>query len=126
MATFSLFITKAPYDANNAHSALMFCREALALGHCIEHVFFYAEGTQIASSLSSFNNGETDIQALWIECKLAHNVPLKVCTTAGIRRGIACAEDNMGFNNYNQHFEPVGMLEYFSALRSNKVKSIQF
>lgn len=126
MATFAVFITKAPYEYNNAYSALLFCREAVASGHHIEQVFFYAEGTLIASNLASFNSGETDLQSLWVEFKKLHNTPLKVCTTAGIRRGLACKDDNMPFDNYNEHFEPVGMLEYFFALRSKDIKSVQF
>ena len=126
MTQFAVFVTKAPYESNNAFSALSFCRAAVANGHTIKHVFFYASATHIASNLSSFNSGETDVQSLWVALKKETDISLKVCTTAASRRGIACKDDNMEFSNYNQNFEPVGMLEYFLALRSNDVKSVQF
>ncbi|MEM0912350.1 MAG: sulfurtransferase complex subunit TusD [Pseudomonadota bacterium] len=126
MAIFAVFITKAPYESNNAYSALTFCREALSSGHKIQQVFFYAEGTQIASTLSSFDSSETDIKSLWVAFKEQHNIPLNVCATAGIRRGMASKEDNMGHDNYDAHFEPVGMLQYFQALRASDIISVQF
>jgi tRNA 2-thiouridine synthesizing protein D len=128
MQTFALFVTKSPFDARNAESALIFCEAAVSLGHQIQHVFFYQSGIHNASELLEVNSDEVNMKLKWQQFQQANNVPLYVCITAATRRGL---QGNSNISdasscNLNASFEIVGMSEYFAALHDVNIKSIQF
>ncbi|MFC4699340.1 sulfurtransferase complex subunit TusD [Glaciecola siphonariae] len=120
--SFTLFVSKSPYDSRNAESAYAFCVAALAAGHRIKHIFFYQSGVNNASSLLSTNTDEVSMKQNWQSIKQHYNVPLYVCVTAGARRGIDIDKQI----NVADGFEMVGMSEYFAALHNSAIKSIQF
>ncbi len=123
---FSIFVTKAPYDSRNNESALQFCYAATSSGHTIVQVFFYAAAVHTASNLLLPNSDEVNQREGWKRFASEHQVPLNVCTTAGARRGIVTQDDNLAFDNYDPAFSPVGMIEYFAALKANNFIGIQF
>ncbi len=128
MQNFALFVTKSPYDSRNSESAHAFCLAALALGHCIKHVFFYQSGIHNASALLEVNSDEVSMRSQWHQFSKTHKVPLYVCVTAATRRGIVGAEgsETSGIVNASSDFEVVGMSEYFAALHDASIKSVQF
>ncbi|WP_371193051.1 sulfurtransferase complex subunit TusD [Glaciecola sp. SC05] len=128
MQQFALFVTKSSYDSRNAESAFAFCEAAIALGHKIEHVFFYQAGVHNASALIEVNADEVNMKERWELLHAKHGVPLYVCETAATRRGVICSRHRVDsdIQNMNPSFQSVGMSAYFAALHNEAIKSIQF
>ncbi|MDM7860807.1 DsrE family protein [Alteromonas sp. ASW11-36] len=105
-------ITSSPRDEHATRNALNTVRNMLANNVTIDHLFFYADGVDVANAcLSTAGDDESPTQA-WQHIANAHGIPLIVCVTAAEKRGIS-AETNLA--NY---FEAHGMGEFFSRLHS--------
>jgi tRNA 2-thiouridine synthesizing protein D len=122
-ASFTIMVTKSPFDHRNAESALAFCYAALKKGHQITQVFFYQTGVHNASQLLTPNNDELDIHEKWCELNALHSVSLNVCVTAASRRGVVDAQLAVIPESANlvYPFRQVGLTAFFEALASNSV-----
>jgi tRNA 2-thiouridine synthesizing protein D len=120
---FTLMVTKSPFDARNAHSALSFCAAAIEQGHSIMQVFFYQKGVHNASSLLRPNADELDVYSKWCDLAKKHAVNLNVCVTAASRRGVVDAQlaPEPNYANLIWPFTQVGLTAYFEALNNNSV-----
>ncbi len=120
LPTFTLLVSKSPFDYRNAENALLFCHSALAQGHQIDQVFFYQSGVQNASQLQSPNHDEINIYKRWCEFHQTHKICLNVCVTAAARRGVV---DNSFSDQANlvAPFTQVGLSAYFEALANNTI-----
>lgn len=124
--SFTVMVSKAPYDSRNAESALKFCWSALNKGHKIEQVFFYRSGVHCASNLITPPSDETNIHKEWLKLYNRFGVKLNVCNTAANRRGIVNVESSLqDVFNVKEPFVMTGLSDYFSALYSGS-KNIQF
>ncbi len=124
--SFTVMVSKAPYDSRNAESALKFCWSALSKGHKVDQVFFYQSGVHCASNLLVPPSDETNIHKEWLKLYEKFGVKLNVCNTAASRRGILNQEFGLtGIFNVEEPFVMTGLSDYFTALHSGS-KNIQF
>lgn len=129
--SFTLIVTKSPFDSRNAENAIAFCQAALNTGYKIEQVFFYQSGVQNASHLLLPGSDEFNVREQWLALHNQYGLRLNVCTTAGARRGVVVNTDLTRLSellpqqaNIQAPFEAVGLSAYFEALASNSI-SIQ-
>ncbi len=133
--SFTLIVTKSPFDFRHAENAAKFCLSALEQGYSVEQVFFYQSGVHNASSLLNPPSDEPNLHKIWLSINEKYGVPLNVCISAGLRRGVCYIEDDktneqslhLSTLNGNLHppFEHVGLSAYFEALASDTI-NVQF
>lgn len=87
-------------SANQASSetAFRFAEAAVAAGHRIERVFFYAEGVYHANKLQQPPQGCKPTYSRWQQLSKEHNIDLVVCIAAALKRGIC---DEQEADRYN-------------------------
>jgi tRNA 2-thiouridine synthesizing protein D len=129
MASFSLLITKPPFDQQDAYSAYRFAMSAVKLKHVINGIFFYQAGVHNSNSFQSGHSDELDLHQAWVTLSTAHNIPLLVCVTAANRRGVINQQDaedhDLTHFNLNPPFTEVGLGDLVELLNiSDRV--IQF
>lgn len=135
MNRFLIFVTRSPFDALNGLTALSFCEAAVEAGHEILQVFFYQQGVQHGNVLIQPTSGEQSQLVKWVAFSKKSKIPLNVCVTAAVKRGVVSLNDSStkeGQENIHPMFNAVGMSEYFTALNAASlnnqvpVKCIQF
>lgn len=112
MSNYTVLVTSAPYDDQGASTALAFCHQLLADGHHIDQIFFYQRGIYNAMPAMAPPNDETNYFTAWKTLNQNHNVTLRVCMTAGEKRGINA--------NDIVPFEQTGLGEFFADLHNSK------
>lgn len=90
---FTIQVNEGPYTHQASDSAYKFCEAALAKGHEIFRVFFYHDGVNNATRLTTPPQDDRNIVNRWSELAAKHNLDLVVCVAAAQRRGIADAEE---------------------------------
>lgn len=129
MASFTLFITQAPFDNQSAYSAYRFAAAAIAGGHSIKGIFFYQGGAHNGNSFQAGLSDDLNLYGKWLELDQQHQIPLMVCVTAANRRGVINAEDaeeqNSASYNLSSPFIEVGLGDFVS-LSEKSDKVIQF
>ena len=129
MPSFALVITSAPFSEQNAYSAYRFALAAIKLKHSINGIFFYQSGALNGSSLQITPSDEFDLYAAWVKFSQQYRVPLMVCVSAAIKRGIITAIDAQESDNPHfslaAPFESVGLGE-LAILISSSNRLIQF
>jgi tRNA 2-thiouridine synthesizing protein D len=93
MASFSLLITKAAFDQQDAYSAYRFALSVIKLGHQLKGIFFYQSGVHNSNAFQSGHSDELNLYNCWQTLAEEHDIPLLVCVTAANRRGIINQED---------------------------------
>lgn len=111
-----LLITSAPSSIYAWH--------ALGLAQALQHknqpfrVFFYQEGVMVANALQWQPDDQRSLYQAW-QCM---NIPLPVCVSAALARGISDAENTqrhqLAQHNLAQGFELVGLGELADAVQS--------
>ena len=124
MTTFVLLVTKSPFDFQQNHSALRFCKAAISAGHNVSDVFFYSSGVATALKGINLNGACDDLITEWQTLAKTQGITLKVCSTAAERRGLASQDQEIA--KLNEHFELAGMLEYFAIIKNGSVVGMQF
>lgn len=90
---FTIQVNEGPYTHQAADSAYQFAKTALEKGHEIFRIFFYHDGVNNATRLTTPPQDDRNIVNRWSELAEKHNVDLVVCVAAAQRRGIADAEE---------------------------------
>ncbi|WP_410016713.1 sulfurtransferase complex subunit TusD [Sodalis sp. C49] len=85
---YCLMVGGPAYGTQQSSSALQFARALLAAGHRINSIFFYQDGVYNANRHTSPAGDEVDIVRAWQQLGLEHQVPLDVCVSAALRRGV--------------------------------------
>lgn len=85
---FSVLINEGPYTHQASDSAYQFCRAALAKGHEIFRVFFYHDGVNNATRLTTPPQDDRNVVNRWSKLAEEHKLDLVVCVAAAQRRGI--------------------------------------
>jgi len=129
MSSFTLLVTSAPFSQQNAYSAYRFALAAVQSKHSVNGIFFYQSGTLNGSSLQTTPSDEFDLYDAWQKLSLKYNVPLMVCVSAAIKRGIITNDDARDSDNphfsLTSPFESVGLGE-LAILINDSDRLIQF
>ena len=84
----SVVLNEGPYQHQAADTAYHFTRAALAKGHEIFRVFFYHDGVNNGTRLTTPPQDDRDIVTRWSQLAEEHKLDLVVCIAAAQRRGI--------------------------------------
>ena len=90
---FGILINEGPYQRQAADSADQFVSAALAAGHEITRVFFYHDGVNNGTRLTTPPQDDRNIVNRWSELAAQHSLDLVVCVAAAQRRGIVDADE---------------------------------
>ena len=90
---FSVLINEGPYQHQASDSAYHFTKAALEKGHEIFRVFFYHDGVNNGTRLTTPPQDERNVVKRWSELAAEHDLDLVVCVAAAQRRGIVDADE---------------------------------
>jgi tRNA 2-thiouridine synthesizing protein D len=85
---FSILINEGPYTHQASDSAYQFAKAVLAKGHEIFRVFFYHDGVNNATRLTTPPQDDRNIVNRWSKLAEEHKLDMVVCVAAAQRRGI--------------------------------------
>ena len=91
---FAIQINEGPYTHEASDSAYMFTKAALESGHEIMRVFFYHDGVNNGTRLTTPPQDDRHIVNRWAELAKEHDLDLVLCVAAAQRRGIADADES--------------------------------
>lgn len=116
MASFVLYIQSDCYASPVLDDVQRFATAAMALGHQIEHIFFYQHAVQAVCPDIDLPSDEVDLVGRFCAFAGTHNIPLLYCATAAEKRG---------FTKARPEFTLAGLAEFGMRL-SNADKLVQF
>jgi tRNA 2-thiouridine synthesizing protein D len=90
---FGIMVNEGPYTHQASDTAYNFVTAALKQGHEIVRIFFYHDGVNNGSRLSSPPQDDRNISARWSELAANHQLDLVLCVAAAQRRGLLDAEE---------------------------------
>ncbi len=85
---FSILVNEGPYQHQASDSAYQFAKAALESGHEVQRVFFYHDGVNNGTNLTTPPQDDRHIQKRWSEMAESNKVDLVLCVAACQRRGI--------------------------------------
>jgi tRNA 2-thiouridine synthesizing protein D len=91
---FTIQVNEGPYTHQSSDSAYHFTKAALEKGHEIFRVFFYHDGVNNATRLTTPPQDDRNVITRWSELAEKHNLDMVVCVAAAQRRGIADADES--------------------------------
>ncbi len=129
MANLTLLISSSPAQSQGSYSAYRFAQAAVASGHQIRGIFFYAGGADNANGLQVHLSQERNMFKLWQQLSQQLQIPLMVCVSAANRRGVINQEsaEQHDLTQYSllPPFTEVGLGE-LAVLRKQSDKVVQF
>ena len=84
----AVMVNEGPYQHQSSDSAYQFTKAALDKGHEISRVFFYHDGVNNGTRLTTPPQDDRNIVKRWSDLAEEHNLDLVVCVAAAQRRGI--------------------------------------
>jgi tRNA 2-thiouridine synthesizing protein D len=122
----SVVLNEGPYQHQAADTAYQFTRAALAKGHKIFRVFFYHDGVNNGTRLTTPPQDDRDIVKRWSQLAEEHNLDLVVCIAAAQRRGIVDPDEQKRHgkdaNNIAEGFRISGLGQLIEAgIQSDRV-----
>ena len=90
---FSVMISEGPYTHEASDTAYNFTKAALEKGHEIFRIFFYHDGVNNGTRLTSPPQDDRNIVNRWSELAEKHRLDLVLCVAAAQRRGIVDADE---------------------------------
>ena len=116
---FAVMVTEGPYQHQASDSAYHFARAALGKGHEIYRVFFYHDGVNNGTRLTTPPRDDRDITKRWSALAEEHDLDLVVCVAAAQRRGIVDEDEmkrhGMDANNIAPGFHISGLGQLVEA-----------
>ena len=91
---FTIQVNEGPYTHQASDTAYNFAKAAIEAGHEIYRVFFYHDGVNNATRLTTPPQDDRNVVNRWSELAAAHNLDLVVCVAAAQRRGIADEDES--------------------------------
>jgi len=85
---FGILVNEGPYTHQASDSAYQFTKAALEKGHEIFRVFFYHDGVNNATRLTTPPQDDRNIVNRWSQLAEQYNLDMVVCVAAAQRRGI--------------------------------------
>jgi tRNA 2-thiouridine synthesizing protein D len=89
----AILVNEGPYTHQAADSAYQFTKAALEKGHQVYRVFFYHDGVNNGTRLTTPPQDDRHIQKRWTDLAEKYGLDLVVCVAAAQRRGIVDAEE---------------------------------
>jgi tRNA 2-thiouridine synthesizing protein D len=86
-------VSEGPYTHEASDTAYQFTKAALDKGHEVFRVFFYHDGVNNGTRLTTPPQDDRNIVNRWSELAEKHGLDLVVCVAAAQRRGIADADE---------------------------------
>ena len=86
---FAIQINEGPYTHEATDSAYHFAKAAIDNGHEVMRVFFYHDGVNNGTRLTTPPQDDRHIVNRWAELAKEHDLDLVLCVAAAQRRGIA-------------------------------------
>jgi len=90
---FSIQVNEGPYQHQASDSAYQFTKAALEKGHEVFRVFFYHDGVNNGTRLTTPPQDDRNIVSRWADLAEKYNLDLVVCVAAAQRRGIVDADE---------------------------------
>jgi tRNA 2-thiouridine synthesizing protein D len=90
---YGIMVNEGPYTHQAADTAYQFTKAALEKGHEIFRVFFYHDGVNNGTRLTSPPQDDRHIVNRWSELAEKYKLDLVLCVAAAQRRGIADADE---------------------------------
>lgn len=116
---FSIVINEGPYTHQASDTAYHFTKAALEGGHEIFRVFFYHDGVNNATRLTTPPQDDRQIVNRWSELARQYNLDLVVCVAAAQRRGIVDEDEQTRHakdaNNIAEGFRISGLGQLIEA-----------
>jgi tRNA 2-thiouridine synthesizing protein D len=84
----SVLVNEGPYTHQASDTAFHFVRAALARGHEIFRVFFYHDGVNNGTRLTTPPQDDRNVVARWSKLAQESELDMVVCVAAAQRRGI--------------------------------------
>lgn len=85
---FAILVNEGPYTHQASDTAYQFAKAVLARGHEIFRVFFYHDGVNNATRLTTPPQDDRNVVNRWSKLAEEHNLDMVVCVAAAQRRGI--------------------------------------
>lgn len=85
---FAILVNEGPYTHQASDTAYQFAKAVLAKGHEIFRVFFYHDGVNNATRLTTPPQDDRNIVSRWSKLAEENNLDMVVCVAAAQRRGI--------------------------------------
>ncbi|MRR51476.1 MAG: sulfurtransferase complex subunit TusD [Rhodocyclaceae bacterium] len=85
---FAIMVNEGPYTHQASDSAFNFAQSVLAKGHEIFRVFFYHDGVNNATRLTTPPQDDRNVISRWSKLAEEHKLDMVVCVAAAQRRGI--------------------------------------
>ena len=85
---FGILVNEGPYTHQASDTAYQFAKAALAQGHEILRVFFYHDGVNNGTRMTTPPQDDRHVVNRWSELAQAHDIDMIVCVAAAQRRGI--------------------------------------
>ena len=86
-------VNEGPYTHQAADTAYNFTKAALEAGHSIFRVFFYHDGVNNGTRMTTPPQDDRNVVNRWSELAKEHDLDLVVCVAAAQRRGIVDADE---------------------------------
>ncbi len=90
---FGIVVNEGPYTHQAADTAYNFTKAALDGGHDVVRVFFYHDGVNNGTRLTTPPQDDRHIVNRWAELASDHDLDMVVCVAAAQRRGIVDADE---------------------------------
>jgi tRNA 2-thiouridine synthesizing protein D len=91
---FAIQINEGPYTHEATDSAYHFAKAAIDNGHEVMRVFFYHDGVNNGTRLTTPPQDDRHIVNRWAELAKEHDLDLVLCVAAAQRRGIADPDES--------------------------------
>jgi tRNA 2-thiouridine synthesizing protein D len=91
---FTIQVNEGPYQHQASDTAYQFTKAALEKGHEIFRVFFYHDGVNNATRLTTPPQDDRNVVSRWSELAAKYDLDMVVCVAAAQRRGIADADES--------------------------------
>ena len=85
---FAILVNEGPYTHQASDTAYQFTKAVLAKGHEVFRVFFYHDGVNNATRLTTPPQDDRNIVNRWSKLAEEHKLDMVVCVAAAQRRGI--------------------------------------
>lgn len=85
---FVLQVNTGPYQHQAADTAYHFASAALAKGHEVSRIFFYHDGVNNGSDLTTPPQDDRHVVKRWSDLAADYGVDLVICVAAAQRRGV--------------------------------------
>jgi len=116
---FGIVVNEGPYTHEAADTAYNFTKAAIDAGHEVMRVFFYHDGVNNGTRLTTPPQDDRNIVNRWTQLAKEHGVDLVVCVAAAQRRGIVDADEakrnGKDANNIAEGFRISGLGQLIEA-----------